>query len=118
MNGDSFQIGFISQLMKREQIEHRTISQNVANVNTPGYRTLEASFDETLDSLLDGSSHGVEATCHQLEQTSGLLVRADGNNVDIDKEMGKLTKNSLVHNAYTQILAAKIRQMQSAISGR
>ena len=42
----------------------------------------------------------------------------DGNNVDIDFEMGQLSKNSLQYKVYAQILAMQLAQMRSAISGR
>ena len=51
-------------------------------------------------------------------EATGGTERADGNNVDIDAEMGNLNKNTLLFNAYAQILANKIAVMRSAITGR
>ena len=45
-------------------------------------------------------------------------LHADGNNVDIDLEMGRLQKNTLLYRVYTQILAVQLGQMRSAIGGR
>ena len=44
--------------------------------------------------------------------------RLDGNNVDIDAEMGRLSNNALLYNAYTQILASRIGSMRSAITSK
>ncbi len=38
--------------------------------------------------------------------------------MDIDAEMGNLNKNTMLFNAYAQILANKIAVMRSAITGR
>jgi flagellar basal-body rod protein FlgB len=44
--------------------------------------------------------------------------RADGNTVDIDVEMGQLTKNALLYQAASTILASRLGTLRSAISGR
>ena len=53
----------------------------------------------------------------EMRQTEGLAERSDGNNVDIDMEMGQLTKNSILFETYSQILATKLGMLRSAISG-
>ena len=50
-------------------------------------------------------------------ERKGGAERADGNNVDVDAELGRLQKNALLYNAYSQILASRIASMRSAISG-
>lgn len=42
-------------------------------------------------------------------------ARNDGNNVDMDKEVSSLMKNTLSYNIYTQLLAKKIELVKSAI---
>jgi flagellar basal body rod protein FlgB len=49
---------------------------------------------------------------------AGGAERADGNNVDIDLEVGRLQKNSLYFRVYTQLLATQLAQFRSAIAGR
>jgi flagellar basal-body rod protein FlgB len=44
-------------------------------------------------------------------------MRADGNNVDIDDEMGLLTKNNLLYSACMQLLNHHMNQQRSAING-
>ena len=43
--------------------------------------------------------------------------RLDGNTVDIDREMAKLGKNTLLHNAYLELLNRKYRMLKTAITG-
>jgi len=118
MTGNSSQIGILSALMRQAEIRHQVISNNIANVNTPGYQALEVSFD---DALLQAVERG-EAQPEQLEgtlsHTPGLTIRRDGNNVDMDREMGQLTKNTMHFETYAQILASKMAMLRSAITGQ
>ena len=79
---------------------------------------MDVSFEDAFAHQL---SHGGEAASLQvtpkLVEGAGGRDRPDGNNVDIDIEMGRLNKNALLYNAYTQLLAGKISSMRMAISG-
>ena len=113
------QFDLLSRLLDVTSLRHRVIAQNVSNVNTPGYRRQEVSFEDALrDHLLH--SHGSPLSSVQaavVEDPQGTM-RQDGNNVDIDIEVGRLNKNTLLYGAYSQILAAKIAAMRAAIGGR
>ena len=45
-------------------------------------------------------------------------ARLDGNNVDIDSEMMRLSKNTLLNNTYLQIISTKMAMMRRAVDGR
>ena len=113
------QFELLGRLLDAASLRHQVIAQNVANVNTPGYHRLDVSFEETLSRELqeDGEAIGEREGPRVIEATGG-VVREDGNNVDIDVEMGRLNKNTLIYNVYAQILATKIAAMRSAITGR
>ena len=49
--------------------------------------------------------------------TPGLTARADGNNVDIDREIGQLNKNAMLQQTYVQLLSTYLEQMRLAIQG-
>ncbi len=119
MSVKASQFDLLAKLLDVANVRHRTIAQNVANVNTPGYHRLEISFEDSLAREL-GRPGGktVAKLSPKVIEARGAAERADGNNVDIDAEMGHLTKNALLHNAYAQILANKIATMRSAITGR
>ena len=108
------QFELIGKLLDAAALRHKVTSQNVANVNTPGYRSSEVSFEEQLQQQLS-----VDAEVPiEVSDTPHLKQRADGNNVDIDLEMGRLDKNALLYNTYSQVLASKLAMMQSAIRGQ
>jgi flagellar basal-body rod protein FlgB len=113
------QFDLLSRLLDAASLRHRVIAQNVANVNTPGYRRRDVAFDDALARELDRGSDSQPASVRPMViEAAGGTLRQDGNNVDIDAEMGRLNKNTLLYGAYSQILAAKIAAMKAAISGR
>lgn len=119
MNVTDGQFDLLSHLLDVASMRHQVIAQNVANVNTPGYHRRDVSFEEALSGHL--GKHPVEALLHakpQIVEATDGRMRADGNNVDIDVEMGRLSKNTLLYNTYAQILANRIATMRSAITGR
>ena len=106
----------LSGLLRQSEMRHKVISQNIANVNTPGYKAMDIRFQNTLDELRAGvSSRNVGA---DLVETAGLHVRQDGNNVNIDSELASLTKNSLQFETYSHLLVAKLSMLRSAITGQ
>ena len=113
------QFDWLGRLLDAANLRHQVIAQNVANVNTPGYHRLDIAFEEALSRELqaNGDAAGEYRPPRVIEAASGTM-REDGNNVDIDLEMGQLNKNTLLYNIYAQILANKIATMQSAITGR
>jgi flagellar basal-body rod protein FlgB len=113
------QFDLLSRLLDVTAMRHQVIGQNVANVNTPGFRQQELEFEDSLKALLEGNRldelGSLEA---EITTTEGLPERSDGNNVDIDLEMSKANKNALLYEAYTQILFAKLGMVRSAINGQ
>ena len=109
------QFDLISRLLDASQMRHRAVAQNVANVNTPGYKAITVNFEEELSQQLDGD---LSKVVPKFEKVQGATVRADGNNVDIDREMGESQKNELLNNVFNLVLVNKINAIRSAISGR
>ncbi len=66
----------------------RTIADNIANVQTPGYHAKKVSFEDSLRSALqDGSlDSGAVSGVQPTTQTSLEPTRLDGNNVNLDTE--------------------------------
>lgn len=109
------QFDLLGRLITAAETRHRVISNNIANVNTPNYRRLDVSFEEQLARELAGDVSGPAQP--EVVQTPGLVARADGNNVDIDREMGQLSKNAMLQQTWIQLLASEMEQMRLAISG-
>lgn len=112
-------IDLMSRLLDVAALRQDVIAQNVANVNTPGYNTLEVSFEEALSQAISqGSGSAGTPVTPEIIAGAGGRARADGNNVDVDLEMARLQKNALYFKVYSQIMASDLSQMRSAIAGR
>ena len=113
------QIGLLTKLLDVAHVRHEVIAQNVANVNTPGYRRQDVQFEQAFAQALAANQQGTALRLQpKVIVPEGGAQRQDGNNVDIDVEMGQLSKNSLLYKVYAQILAVQLAQMRSAVSGR
>ncbi|MEE2639364.1 MAG: flagellar basal body protein [Planctomycetota bacterium] len=113
MIGNLSQIEHLSALMQHSQTRQEVISSNIANVNTPMYKTQDVRFEEVLENL--GKGIRQQAEVYDVE---GLTVRQDGNNVDLNHELAKLTKNVLAYQTYSQVVASKLGTYRAAITGR
>ena len=111
------QIDLLVRLLDAATLRHQTIAQNVANASTPGYHRQEVEFEESLIRQLAerGTSAGWDVAPKIVTRSGD--EKPDGNNVDVDLEMGNLNKNALLYSTYVQILSHKLALMRSAISG-
>jgi flagellar basal-body rod protein FlgB len=101
-------------------------ASNLANVNTPGYRAKEVSFDAALDERLASASSlaatssrhlpGTPAHDPHLAETPDLPSRRDGNNVQIDRELLTMTRAAGDFAAAQTALAAKFRLVRYALN--
>jgi flagellar basal-body rod protein FlgB len=116
MIGDSFHIDFVAELMSREQLRMLAVSNNIANVNTPSYKAFEFSFDSTVEQLVAARDKPFSGGTRDVILTPDLIAREDGNNVDIDLELGRLDKTNMLFNSYAQILGGKLAMLRLALS--
>ena len=104
---------------RREQ----TISANMANIDTPGYRTrdinVESEFNKVLTGALRPSEEGADAIhlSPVFHQVQGLMERPDGNNVSLDHEGLMLAKTQLQYQLAIQLIQNHFHQTLSAING-
>jgi flagellar basal-body rod protein FlgB len=96
------------------------LANNLANVNTPGFKRSDVSFQDALSSALDGGSADpatVDATAYTTSTDSSTSMRADGNNVDVDTESANLAKNQLLFDSVMAIDTKRLHTMDTAITG-
>lgn len=113
------QLDLLTRLLDASEMRQKVIGQNIANVNTPGYRRLEVNFEQALAAEIsrkNSAVSGPQAT-PQMAYTKGLGARADGNNVDIDMEIGQMNKNALLQQVYLQVMGSEMNMMRRAIDG-
>lgn len=86
---------------------NEAIAQNIANIDTPGYKRKTVSFEEQLRDAMDKNdfkkSDIDKLEIKVVEENKSLKQRLDGNNVDIDMEMSELAKNSIRYSVLSQV---------------
>lgn len=113
----SSQFQLLSKAMEFAQQNHRVISSNLANVNTPNYQARELSFDKFLQSMDGNTSSADDPKIYGTRLVEGLLARTDGNNVDLDREIANLKQNDLMFQTLAQLIGSKLDLMKTAIRG-
>ena len=106
------------------------IRNNIANVETPGFKASDVEFETLMARALDGStfkgykthprhidigSGNLSSVGPRIIERKGLSMRMDGNNVDIEDENVKLAQNSLYYNTLLEKLNSEIRRLRMAI---
>ena len=111
----------LTQAVQRQAVA----ASNLANLDTPGYRTKEVRFADALDGEL---SIGLAATNERhvgaaasgsrptSTEATGLQPRRDGNNVQLDRELLAMGRAAGDFSAAQTILAAKFRLVRYAIN--
>jgi flagellar basal-body rod protein FlgB len=101
---------------------------NLANLDTPGYKTQVVSFDDLLEQQVQGgSAMSVTKAGHlpgmagaaagrQVSDVEGLATRRDGNNVELDRELLNMSRASGDFAKAQIALAAKFRLVRYAIA--
>src|SRR3954449_9221312 len=86
----------------------KLVASNIANADTPGYKTKDLDFQFEYLSLTQGTQPNVI-------ETQGLKIKNDGNNVGLDRETRLLAENAIRFNVASQLLKSQIRQLRTAI---
>lgn len=84
----------------------KLVASNIANADTPGYRTQDFNFQDEFRSAVGAP---------RVADVSGLPVKNDGNNVSIDRESRLLSENALRFQVASSLLRGQIRAIRSAI---
>jgi flagellar basal-body rod protein FlgB len=100
---------FLSLLARRQEV----IAANIANADTPGYRTLDIPAANSGPRARFSSV--LQQFSPEVEEAPGLPSRNDGNNVSMDLEARLLAENSLRFNLTTQMLRGELKEIRSAI---
>ena len=141
VRGDAMLKGFwnqthvlLNKAMDVGTLRNDVIADNIANVDTPGFKRREVIFEEKMKKALEGTTVqlGLNLTNSRHIQIEGsipdfepevrvledLTFRNDENNVDIDNEMAKMTKNKINYDAVSRSMSNEIRLLRMAITGR
>lgn len=113
-------------------LRNEAIAQNIANVDTPGYKRKTVAFEEYLNEAMDNSRiKGFRTDSRHFpigrkdigdvrmkvkEDNQTLSYRIDGNNVDIENEMASMAKNTIQYNTLIQSLNDEFKRLKNVIN--
>jgi flagellar basal-body rod protein FlgB len=109
----------------------RTIASNIANVDTPNYKSKQVLFEAHLSDALQKNTSSTKTndkhfafstensshTKMKVVENKSTTFNSNGNNVDIDHEMSQLAQNQLWYNFLVDKTNSKINNLRSVIKG-
>jgi flagellar basal-body rod protein FlgB len=99
--------GALEKYMDLLSVRQKLIASNIANADTPGYKTQDIDFQSEFQSAMNSGANPMEVP--------GLKVNNDGNNVSLDREARLLSENALRFNIASQLMRGQLTQLKSAI---
>ena len=100
--------GSLERYMDLLSVRQKIVASNIANADTPGYKTRDLDFQSEFQSAMS-------STAPEAQEVSGLAVRNDGNNVNLDREARLLAENAMRFNMASGIMREQIRMVKNAI---
>ena len=107
------------------------LSTNISNMETPDFKAHDINFEQQLQEVIKSSNQltvrstnskhfgpsndalkGLEPLPFELKDPS----KSNGNNVNIDKEMGKLAENQIMYTAFIQLMMKRGSTVRSAVT--
>ena len=127
-------MSLLQRTLNIRSAQHHALSANIANADTPRYRSFEVAVDEELRKLRPESRRldmvrtqavhmpqpaklAMDSVSLRAGAAPGFSLRADGNTVDIDRAMGDLAENTLKYKTSAQLLSAKLKSLKNVIQG-
>ena len=129
--GQNRLIGKIIRILYRA-LDYRSanlhiISGNIANIDTPGYRHKELSFDQELQRAADKDNINLNTTDPghysnaSASKKGDLSIRSrdaesgESGELNLDMEMAKMMRNNLLYEASARLLSKKFQALKAAI---
>ncbi len=88
---------------------------NMANIDTPGYRTVGMDFEAEMRQAISGVEKGETARPAKVRAVDGLITRPDGNNVSMDREGLNLAEAQLKFKTGVALLRQEYQRVLDAI---
>lgn len=113
----------LSRFLDVNVARHKLIASNLANIDTPGYRTRDLDFRAELaradlgsESESDGASLSYASYAPVARPVRGLMERPDGNNVSVERESLLMAETQMKFNLGVQLLKDEFHTISQAIN--
>jgi flagellar basal-body rod protein FlgB len=107
----------LQQGMSGAGLRQQLLANNLANVNTPGFKRSDVDFQASLASALSsGDATGaVGSLAFRPQVDSATSMRADGNNVSADQELADMTENAIQYEALAAVQKSRLEWLRTAM---
>jgi flagellar basal-body rod protein FlgB len=105
----------IARYLDLAAAEAKLTAANMANVDTPGYRTVGMNFEAEMREAMDDVDRGQGPRKVRVTDVDGLIARPDGNNVSIDRESLHLAEAQLKFRTGVALLRQEYQRVMDAI---
>lgn len=122
--------GTLFQQLNFRGERQKVISSNIANINTPNYKTQDLVFEDELNNSIFNNTLQLKQTDlkhisnvnslsnfsnPKLVEVKGLEEQNDGNNVNLDSQMGEQSKNKIIFDAIQSSIKRDSKLFRSVI---
>ncbi|MBS4028158.1 MAG: flagellar basal body rod protein FlgB [Ignavibacteriales bacterium] len=129
---DKTNIPFLGKALDAYSLRHEVVSDNLANIGTPGYKSKRVRFEEMLGDSLGTKLIGLSRTnenhlligktkddisAQYIEQNTGDPRASGMNDVNLDHEMAELAKNQIRFKFSSQMIANIFKGLNKSIKG-
>lgn len=132
---ESYHLQVLERSLDAATLRHRMIASNIANIDTPQYKSRQVVFEELLQQELAGGpgrqkleayrtdarhlpfAHSNGFAVPQVISNPDNLMQANGNDVDMEYEMNRLAQNQIWYNGLTQLTAGSFQKLKTVIQG-
>lgn len=129
-------VGVLGKSIDLRAKQQNLLSSNIANAETPNFVPKTLSFEDELQGALKGTGAGPRAqtnprhfplkgASNRIQSVAGRVIETpaktpgkDGNAVELEGEMGRMTENQIMYNASVQLLTKKFGELRTAIKGQ
>ena len=120
-------VNILDKAADAANLRNELISNNIANVDTPGYKRKDINFESILQAELGGEknlSTAVKNANRDLNMldpqvytdNASLSYRLDGNNVDVATEESYLAENQIKYQALVDLMSQEFSRYKSVLS--
>ena len=103
----------LEKALDRTTTRHTLLSENLANVNTPGYKRQDIDFGITLEQEMGRFQNSDAAGSGRTVDRGS--IRVDGSSVDLETEVASLAETELRYQMLTELSARYFRGLENVI---
>lgn len=94
----------------------KLVVSNIANLDTPGYRTRDIDFHFEFMSKMDAAEKGETVDSPTILEAGGLVVKNDGNDVSLDQQMRLLSETAIRFSVASTLMKGQMQSLRTAIT--